>query len=387
MTTSIYLDYAATSAIRPPQVIDAIASYLHDVGATPGRSGHARSLQAGRIVLRCRRLLAELLRYEGDPGRITFQLNATHALNVAIFGTVAAGDRVVRTTLDHNSVRRPVAALARIGVRADVFPVGPSGAADLDQLRRLLNGGGEPARLLVIPHASNVTGTVLPVAAMADVAHEAGVLVLVDAAQTVGHFPVDVEALGADLLAFSGHKGLAGPQGVGGLWVRDGVEVDPLFHGGTGGDSGPEVMPDAYPDHLEAGTQNAPGIAGLAAAVEWVLGLGVERRRAAEQALKARLLEGLREIEGIRILSAEGPDSLGIVTFVSDACDPGGLSRRLDREYGIAVRAGLHCAPDVHELLGTTATGAVRLSIGWATTEREIDRAVEAIRRITGSGR
>jgi cysteine desulfurase / selenocysteine lyase len=382
----IYLDYAATSAIRPAEVVEAVTRYLTDVGATPGRSGHRRALSAGRMALRCRRALAQLLGYSGDPGRVTLHLNATHALNTAIFGTAGAGDRILATSYDHNSVRRPVAALAVRGATAETLELSASGVPDLAELRSLLAGSGKPARLLVLPHASNVTGAVLPVRAMADLAHDFGALVLLDAAQTVGHHPVEVDELGADLVAFSGHKGLAGPQGTGGLWVREGVEVRPLLFGGTGGDSLPEQMPESYPDHLEAGTLNAPGIAGLAAAAEWVLASGVSSRRDREQRLKAKLVEGLRAIPSVRLLSAEGPESVGIVTLLVEGMDPGELALRLDREYGILCRAGLHCAPGAHRALGTLRTGALRLSIGWATTDDEIDQTLEAFRSVDSSG-
>ncbi|HEU4456819.1 MAG TPA: aminotransferase class V-fold PLP-dependent enzyme, partial [Longimicrobium sp.] len=256
MIRSVYLDYAATAAIRPPEVVEAVASYLRDVGATPGRSGHARAVDAGRIALRCRLALAELFGVEGDPGRIVFQLNATHAINTALAGILRPGDRVVRTGYDHNAVRRPAAALAAQGVEVSVIPGHSDGSIDLDEAARLLRGDDSPARLLALPHVSNVLGQRLPVRELADRAHAVGAWVLVDAAQSAGHLPLDVEELGIDLLAFTGHKGLLGPQGVGGLWVRDGVEVAPLLRGGTGGDSLPQEMPAVYPDHLEAGTLN-----------------------------------------------------------------------------------------------------------------------------------
>ncbi|MEX0912761.1 MAG: aminotransferase class V-fold PLP-dependent enzyme [Gemmatimonadota bacterium] len=382
MNGEIYLDYAATSAVRPPEVIDAVGHYLREIGATPGRSGHARSIDAGRMALRCRQRLAELFGIEGDPGRIVFQLNATHALNVALLGLLAPGDRVIRTKLDHNAVRRPVAALARRGVEEAVLDLTPGGAPDLDQLETLLRSGVGAVRLLVLPHASNVTGTVLPVSAMAEMAHEWGSLVLLDAAQTVGHYPVDVRDLGVDLMAFTGHKGIPGPQGMGGLWVTEGLELAPLVAGGTGGDSGSAEMPSAYPDHLEAGTQNAPGIAGLAAATEWVLAQGAELRHGRESALKRRLVEGLASIPQVRIHSAVDEPAVGIVTLVHEGITPGELSSTLEREHGILGRAGLHCAPDIHAALGTLASGAFRLSIGWATTCEEIDRTIAAFRDV-----
>jgi cysteine desulfurase/selenocysteine lyase len=265
----IYLDYAATSAIRPDAVTEAVARYLREVGATPGRSGHHRTLQAGLITVQCRMALARLFGATGDPGRIALFPNATYALNAALFGVLRPGDRVVRTAYDHNAVRRPVAMLAARGVAETVIGGRPDGSVDFAELDAALDGG-RPARLLAMPHASNVLGSRLPVEEMARLAYAHGALVLVDAAQSAGHLPIDVEEMGIDLLAFTGHKGLLGPQGTGGLWVRPGVEIDPVWAGGTGGDSMPVEMPEPMPDRLEAGTLNGPGIAGLLAGVEWL---------------------------------------------------------------------------------------------------------------------
>lgn len=382
----IYLDYAATSAVRPPEVTEAMAEYLRSVGATPGRAAHRRAVEAGRVALRCRRALAELLGISGDPGRIAFQFNATHALNTALCGVLRPGDRVVRTQYDHNAVRRPVAALRREGVRDTVLSGSPDGGIDLEEAGCALAGEGTPARLLVLPHASNVLGAPLPVAELAGRAHAHGALVLLDAAQTAGHLAIDVEHLGVDLLAFTGHKGLLGPQGTGGLWVRERIEIEPLLRGGTGADSGSEGMPVALPDRLEAGTQNGPGIAGLLAGVEWIAARGVERLHDRESTLKLDLHRRLSEIPGLSVHSPPHPEGVGIVTLTADDVASSVLARRLDREHGILARAGLHCAPGAHEVIGTREGGAVRLSIGWATTDEEIDRVVAALAAIRASG-
>ncbi|HEV3052007.1 MAG TPA: aminotransferase class V-fold PLP-dependent enzyme [Longimicrobium sp.] len=383
----VYLDYAATSAVRPEAVTEAVVRYLRDIGATPGRAGHRRAVEAGRMVLRCRRALAQLFNVPGDPGRVTFHLNATHALNTALFGLLRPGDRVVRTEYDHNAVRRPVLALAQRGVQAVVIEGDPHGGLSMFEVEHAL----KRARLLVITHANNVIGNVLPVADLAEMAHAAGALVLVDAAQSAGHLPVDVEAMGIDLLAFTGHKGLLGPQGTGGLWVREGVELPPTFFGGTGGDSDSPDMPELLPDRLEAGSMNGPGIAGLLAGVEWLMERGVDAVHRRESALKQRLWEALYDTPGVTMQSPmHGEDGAGIVTITLDGIDSAEAALRLDREFGVLVRAGLHCAPESHTLLGTGATGAVRFSVGWATTEAEVDRAAAAVARIAetkGSGR
>jgi cysteine desulfurase family protein len=383
----IYLDYAATSAIRPDVVAEAVARFLREVGATPGRAGHRRALQAGLTTFRCRQALAELFGARGDPGRIAFFPNATYALNAALHGVLHPGDRVVRTAYDHNAVRRPVAMLAARGVEETVVSGRPDGFIDLAELEAALAGGGRPARLLALPHASNVLGTVLPVEEMARLAHTHGALVLLDAAQSAGHLPLDVERMGVDLLAFTGHKGLLGPQGTGGLWVRPGVEIDPVWAGGTGGDSMPLEMPEAMPDRLEAGTLNGPGIAGLLAGVEWVAKEGVDRIHARETALKLRLRRQLAEIPGVRIFSPEARDGVGIVTLTVDGIAPNQVAHQLDRTYGVMVRSGLHCAPEAHGLLGCVETGAVRFSVGWATTEDEVDSAADALASIAEDSR
>lgn len=376
----VYLDYAATAAVRPDVVADAVAQFLKSNGATPGRGGHRLSIDAGRIALRCRRLLADLLGIPGDPGRIAFQHNATHALNTALYGVLRQGDVVVTTSFEHNAVMRPLHVLARersIDVRR--IPCDTAGTLDREAARVLLDG----ARLLVVTAASNVLGTRTPLAELGRMAYDAGALVLVDAAQAAGSVPLDADALGIDLLALTGHKALLGPQGVGALWVRPGLDIDALLTGGTGGDSLDPAMPAALPDHLEAGTLNAPGIAGLAAALEWLHAEDPARLRAREMALKAALHDGLQGIDGVRVLSPAAPDGTPIVTITAETIDPSTLAARLDREYGVLIRPGLHCAPDAHRLLGTEQTGAVRFSLGWASTEADVARALTAVAALT----
>jgi cysteine desulfurase family protein len=374
----VYLDYAATSAVRPDAVIEAVTRYLRDVGATPGRSGHRLAVEAGRTAFRCRRALAELFGIPGDPGRIAFFPNATWALNAALHGLLRPGDRVIRTRLDHNAVRRPVAYLAVRGVEEVVLDATPGGELDFAALDYWL-ANGPRARLVVVPHASNVLGTCIPLRDVATYAHAHGACLLVDAAQSAGHLPIDVAETGVDLLAFTGHKGLLGPQGTGGLYVREGMEVEAVFGGGTGADSLTVEMPVAMPDHLEAGTLNGPGIAGLLAGVEWLLEHGVDSVHARETALKLRLRDRLLEVPGVCVHSPAAPDGTGIVLVTMDGITPNELAARLDRDFGVMTRAGLHCAPEPHGLVGTLSTGAVRFSLGWASTEADVDRAADAV--------
>jgi cysteine desulfurase / selenocysteine lyase len=376
MPETAYLDHAATAGSRPPAVAAAVAAYITDIGATPGRGGHQLAHEAGRVALRCRQAVAKLLDLPGDPGRIAFMANATHALNTALWGTLQRGDRVVVTQFDHNAVLRPCAALARErGVTVALVPGRPDGSLDEDVLQRELHG----ARMLVINAASNVLGTRLDAAALCAAAHDAGALALVDVAQLAGHVPFSVAQWGADLVAFTGQKGLLGPQGIGGLWARSGVEVEPLLTGGTGGDSMQRAMPHAWPDHLEAGTQNGPGMAGLLAGIGVVQEEGVERIHARLAALAARLHAGLSAIDGVRVLSPTPTTGAPIITVTSTRVDPSSLAAQLDREFGVLTRPGLHCAPEVHRLLGTTQSGALRFSLGWSSTAAHVDRALAGV--------
>lgn len=378
----LYMDFAATSAVRPGCVAEAMVDYLDTIGATPGRGGHRLAIDAARVAFRCRQSVARLLGIPGDTGRIAFMYNATHALNTALAGILSSGDAVVVTVYDHNAVLRPVAQLERTrAVEVRTVPGDGDGTLDMDALARALEG----ARMLVINAGSNVLGTTLDAEAMTRLAHDAGALVLVDTAQTAGHVPFDTAAVGADLVAFTGHKAMLGPQGTGGLWARAGVDVVPLLSGGTGGNSLDREMPAAWPDHLEAGTSNAPGIAGLAAGVDWVLSETVEALQRHTSALKTRLWDGLSTIEGLRVLSPRAPAGAPIVTVVANDIDPATFASRLDREFGILTRPGLHCAPEVHRLIGTDGTGAVRFSLGWSSTATEVDRAVEATDALTRS--
>lgn len=378
-----YLDYGATSAIRPACVTEAVADFLRDCGATVGRGGYGPAVDAGRIAHRCRRSLMGILGVSGDPGRIAFLPNATYAINAALWGTLEAGDVVVVSQYDHNAVLRPVHQLAQqLGVEVRMLSGCSSGGVDLDELMLIAAG----AQMIVVNAVSNVLGTALPVREMAGIAHEHGALVLVDAAQSLGHMPVHYEDDGADIVAFTGHKGLLGPQGIGGIWVRDGVEVRPHLAGGTGSESEEREMPRWMPDSLEAGTTNGPGIAGLLAGCLYLEETGVDQIRSHERTLKLDLWDGLDALRGVSVLSPRSPDGVGIVTVTVDGMDAGSFASRLDSEWGVMVRAGLHCAPEAHRVLGTLETGAIRFSLGWASTADDVQLAVDAVSQVVGEG-
>jgi len=379
----IYLDNAATSWPKPPQVLAAMARFLTEVGANPGRSGHRLSVEAGRIVYAAREAVAELF-HAPDPLQVVFGMNATEGLNLALRGLLRPGDHVVTSSMEHNSVMRPLRALEREGVSVTVVPCSPEG---LLEPRAVLEALRPETRLVVLNHASNVTGTLLPVAEVGQALYRmGGPLLVVDAAQSGGAVPIDMQADGIDLLAFTGHKSLYGPTGTGGLIIGDRVpreEFRPLIRGGTGSRSEREEQPDFLPDMYESGTPNAVGLAGLEAGVRWVLERGVEAIRAHEVELTRRLLDGLREIPGVTVY---GPDDAhlrtAVVSFNIAGMEPSEVGMRLDEEYGIMCRVGLHCAPAAHRTIGTFPAGTVRFALGAFTTREEVDAALWAVARL-----
>lgn len=335
------------------------------------------SLQAGRVMNRTRMNLAKLLGFS-NPNDVAFANNATMALNLAIKGLLKPGDHVITTMLEHNSVRRPLEFLRRTqNIEVDYVPVSAYGEIDMKQVRNLFKSN---TRLVAATHSSNLLGCVLPVQELTELAHEHQAVMLVDGAQTAGHYPLHVENWKLDLLAFPGHKGLLGPQGTGGLYIHPDLNLEPQMHGGTGSQSEEPEQPEIRPDRYEAGTPNLPGIAGLGAGVEAVLKFGVENIHKHEWTLTQQLMEGLREVEGIRMLGPKlGEVRTGIVSFVLEHQDPAQTAFLLDREYGIAVRAGYHCTPLGHESSQTLDTGAVRASVGHTTTEQDIEALIKAV--------
>jgi cysteine desulfurase / selenocysteine lyase len=373
----IYLDNAATSFPKPPAVAEAMTEFLAHRAGNPGRSGHALAVAAQRVVSDARRMLASLLGAP-DPARVVFAQNATDALNLALWGLLRPGDRVVSTAMEHNAVARPLAALADRGVAVTRVRCGPDGSLDLADLERALKDA--PTRLVAMIHASNVSGTILPAAQAARLAHEHGALFLLDAAQTAGSLPIDVATMGVDLLAFPGHKGLLGPTGTGGLYVAPHVKLAPLRQGGTGIRSEEERQPEDLPEGLEAGTLNTVGLAGLVAALRYLGTRRVEEIHAGEVALTERLLSALADTRSVRV---HGPRDarrqVGTVSVSVEGWEPVDLAAALDGSFGIAARAGLHCAPLAHRTLGTHPAGTVRFSVGPFTTEEHVDRALAAL--------
>jgi cysteine desulfurase / selenocysteine lyase len=378
----IYLDHAATSWPKPPGVIRAMADYLESAGGNPGRSGHSLSIEAGRIIYAAREAVAELF-HAPDPLRVIFTLNATHAINLALCGLLRPGDHVVTSGIEHNSVMRPLRALENRGVRITVVACNTDGSLDPARVAAAIT---PRTRMVATTHASNVTGTILPVREVAEAAHNAGALLLLDAAQTAGVLPIDVQAMGIDLLAFTGHKGLQGPPGTGGLVIGERVSIgqmEPLVRGGTGSRSEHEFQPEDVPDKFEGGTANGSGIAGLGAGVRWILSRGVSAIRSHEIELTRVLLEGLRAIPGITMYGVGNPSACtAVVSFTMGGRRVSEIGLQLDEEYGIMCRVGLHCAPAAHRTIGTFPEGTVRLAAGISTDSGEIRAAVDAVAEI-----
>jgi len=379
----IYLDNAATTWPKSPGVGEAMLYFLDHVGANPGRGGHRLAVDAARIVYSAREAVAELFGAP-DPLRVVFGANVTEALNLALRGLLCPGDHVITSSMEHNSVMRPLRALERQGVGVTV--VGCSSEGFLDPA--LVEAAIRPdTKMIVLNHASNVVGTILPVAEVGQIARRHGLLLLADVAQTAGAFPIDMQADAIDLLAFTGHKSLYGPMGTGGLVIGERVDpslLEPLKRGGTGSRSEREEQPDFLPDACESGTPNAVGLAGLEAGIRWVLQRGVEAIRAHEMALAQQLLDSLQAVPNVTVYGGlEASRQTATVSFNIRGMEPSDVGLRLDDEYAILCRVGLHCSPAAHKTLNTFPGGTVRFGLAALNTAEEVRAAIEAVRQLS----
>ena len=374
----IYLDNAATTLHKPPQVVKAVADALQSMGNS-ARGTHAGSMAASHTVYDTRVKLAKLF---GCPraDRVAFTANITEALNIAVNGLIGRGDHVITTDCEHNSVLRPLYRLAdEQGVEVSFVPADRQGNLDYDAFEALMQ---PHTRAIVCTHASNLTGNLTDLARVSAVAKAHDVLLIVDAAQTAGAYPIDMAALGIDVLCFTGHKGLMGPQGTGGLCVREGLTLRHWKVGGSGVQSYSRTHPTQMPTCLEAGTLNGHGIAGLSAALDFIAEVGVGAIHDRETALMRRFYEGVKEVPGITVYGDFSRQRMAIVTLNIGDYESGAVSDALSEEYSIATRPGAHCAPRMHQALGTVQQGAVRFSFSWFNTEQEIDTAIRAIREL-----
>ncbi|MDP9369118.1 MAG: aminotransferase class V-fold PLP-dependent enzyme [Chloroflexota bacterium] len=381
----IYLDNAATSWPKPPAVYETLGSFLQTLGANPGRAGHRMAAGAAAAIADCRLRLARLMNAE-SPERVVFASNATDALNLAVRGLLRPGDQAITTSMEHNSLARPLHVAAEQGVQVTKVAGSPQGVVDPDLIAA---AASSRLRLIAVTHASNVNGATQPIAQLAEIARRNDALLLVDGAQTFGAMSMDVQTLGIDLLAFPGHKSLLGPPGTGGLYVGPRVNLEtftPQRLGGTGVRSEEDAQPSDLPYRYESGTSNTVGIAALAAGLRFLEEQGVESIHSRETGLTRRLIAGLEAIEGVRVCRAPDQASqAAVVSCVVDGWSPADVGSVLDQSFDIACRTGLHCAPDACRTIGAFPEGTVRLSPGCFTTEDEIDAAVAAVAEIAST--
>jgi len=379
----IYLDNAATSWPKPPQVKEAMVKFMDEIGANPGRSGHVLSIEAARIIYEAREALSILFHVK-DSSRIVFTLNATESINLALKGLLKYKDHVITSSMEHNSVMRPLRDLEKRGIGLTVVPCFEDGTLDPREVEKQIQS---TTKMIVLNHASNVTGTLLPVREVGRIAREYNLLFLVDAAQTAGAYPIDVEKDGIDLLAFTGHKSLYGPQGTGGLVVGERIkekEMIPLKQGGTGSRSEFEEQPDFLPDCFESGTPNGVGIAGLLPGVQFVLEKGVEQIRQNEMTLIEKLIMGLKKIPQVKLYGPERQeDRVATLSFNFAYLSASNGASRLEKEFGILCRPGLHCAPAAHHTIGTFPEGTIRFGLSVFNTDGDIETAIQAIFQIS----
>ena len=379
----IYFDNASTSFPKADGVAEAVYHYMKDCGCNINRGGYDEAYQAEEIVLRTRQQLTELF-HGPDCRNVVFTRNITESLNVLLKGFLNAGDHVLVSAMEHNAVMRPLTQLTEQGVSFDRIPCGADGTLDVSAMDRLLR---ENTRAVVMLHASNVCGTLMPIETVGAFCHAHGLRFILDTAQTAGVFSVDMEAMHIDALAFTGHKGLLGPQGIGGFLLQPDMVplLQPLIAGGTGSISHEEQMPPFMPDRFEAGTMNLPGIMGLHAALCWLERETIDAVRSHELELTERFLSGALDIPCLRVVGRRDISGrAGVVSVVPENADPALVADALGREYGIMVRVGLHCAPNAHKTLGTFPTGTIRFSFGRWNTPQQVDTALSALRELCG---
>lgn len=374
----IYLDNAATTMHKPQEVVDAVAAAMCSMG-NAGRGAHAASLGASRTVFETRERLAAFFHAE-NPKQIVFTANSTESLNVALKGTLNPGEHVISTVLEHNSVLRPLYALEEQGVEVTLLKSNLQGMIDYEDFERAIK---ENTKMIVCTHGSNLTGNVLDIKRIGQIAKKHGLLFVVDASQTAGVFPIDVQDMQIDILCFTGHKGLLGPQGTGGMYVREGVTVRPLKVGGSGVQTYNKKHPTEMPTALEAGTLNGHGIAGLDAAIGYLERKGIDNIRAREQELMWKFYNGVKDIPNIKVYGDfNGAQRCAVVSLNIGDYDSSEVSDELLMTYGISTRAGGHCAPLMHEALGTAEQGAVRFSFSHYNTDEEVETAIRAVKEL-----
>ena len=376
----IYLDNAATTFPKPEAVYDSMMDCMKNYCANPGRAGHKLAMKAAREIYDTRENIAKLFNID-NPMNIVFTNNATDSLNLAIKGVVSTGDHIITTSMEHNSVIRPIKALEKLGIENTIVECDKEGFLDINNLEKAIKPN---TRLIVTTHASNVCGTLIDIKAVSEVAKSRNILYLVDASQTAGVYNIDLKEIEADMVAAPGHKGLLGPQGTGILYIREGLNLDILKEGGTGSKSEDLFQPELLPDKYESGTHNTPGIVGLNEGIKFIFNEGIDKIKQHEEELCKYMLERLEEVPNIKIYGPKDASKrASVITINIGNMDSGEITFLLDSEYNIATRSGIHCAPLAHKTLGTLEQGAVRFSLGYFNTKEDIDKAIEALKEIS----
>lgn len=375
----IYLDNAATTYPKPEKVYDAVLDCMKNYCANPGRAGHKLAMRAAREIYDARENIAKLFNID-NPMTIVFTNNATDSLNLAIKGVVKKGDHIITTSMEHNSVIRPIKSLEKYGIENTIVECDKDGFLNPDEIKNAIK---ENTKLIVTTHASNVAGTIVDIKSVGEIAKDKNILYLVDASQTAGVYDINVKDINVDMIAAPGHKCLLGPQGTGILYIREDLNVDILKEGGTGSRSEDLFQPDLTPDKYESGTHNTPGIVGLNEGVKFILETGIDNIRAHEEELCQYMLDRLEEVPNIVIYGPKDSKKRAAVISINiPNIDSGEITFLLDSEYNIATRSGIHCAPLAHKTLGTIEQGAVRFSLGYFNTKKDIDEAVKALKEI-----
>ncbi len=377
----IYLDNAATTYPKPKAVYQNVMRAMTEYGANPGRGSHAMAIEGARVIYETRELLAELFNLD-DPMKVIFTFNATDGLNQAIKGVLNPGDHVITTTMEHNSVLRPIKELEKYGVENTIVQCASDGRVSVEDIEAAVRNN---TKLVVTTHVSNLTGTIMPIEKIGQMCKRRNVLYLVDGSQSAGVLEIDMKKQNIDLLAVPGHKGLLGPQGTGALMINCDTEIKQLREGGTGSESSSVIQPDFYPDKLESGTHNLPGIAGLNAGIKYILNKGTKSIYSHEKKLLEIFIDEIEKNAKIKIYGPEDiDDRCGVVPLNVEGIDSSEVAFMLDTQYGIAVRPGLHCAPLAHKTIGTEKIGAVRFGIGPFNKKSDIMAAIKALNEISG---
>jgi len=376
----IYMDNAATSWPKPDNVYDSVINCMKKYGANPGRSSHKMALDAANIILYTREMLCELFDV-ADPFRMIYTFNTTDSINLAIKGLLKEGDHVITTSMEHNSILRPLKHLESFGIEHSIIQADSKGRIDPYDIRKMIRTN---TKLIITTHASNVTGTIFPIEEIGKIARNFGIPYLLDAAQTAGIIPMSFSKLPVDMVAFPGHKGLLGPQGTGVLYIREGIELRQIREGGTGSESNSLYQPSFLPDRYESGTLNTPGIAGLGAGIQYILSKGQQKLLSHQIRLEKLFLEALSQIKNIKIYGPEKiEERIGIISINIGDRDSSEISNALSEHYNIATRAGLHCAPLAHQTIGTFEQGTVRFSPGIFNTLDDVKFCIKAIEELS----